>query len=87
LSTSLQAVIEIDNFFEGNDFKETLTRARFDELNGDLFRSTLKPIEIVLKDANLKKTDIHEVVMVGGSSRMFFFFFYIYILFSKTKNY
>jgi molecular chaperone DnaK (HSP70) len=49
---------------------ESLTRARFEELNGDFFRSTLKPIETVLKDARLKKGDIHEVVMVGGSSRI-----------------
>ena len=70
LSTSFQALIEIDNFVEGQDFRETLTRARFEELNADLFRSTLKPIEQVLKDAGLKRSEIHEVVMVGGSSRI-----------------
>ncbi|KAA6395795.1 MAG: putative Heat shock 70 kDa protein C, partial [Streblomastix strix] len=70
LSTTYQVVIEIDNFFDGQDFRETLTRARFEELNADLLRSTLKPIEQVLKDAGLKKSDIHEVVMVGGSSRI-----------------
>jgi heat shock protein 5 len=70
LSSSFQAVIEIDNFFDGTDFKETLTRARFEELNADLFRSTLKPIDQVLKDSGLKKTEINEVVMVGGSSRI-----------------
>lgn len=70
LSTSYQVSIEIDNFFEGQDFHESLTRARFEELNADLFRGTLKPIEQVLKDANLKKTDIDDVVMVGGSSRI-----------------
>ncbi|KAH7830191.1 putative heat shock 70 protein, ER [Monocercomonoides exilis] len=70
LSTSFQAIIEIDNFFDGVDFRETLTRARFEELNADLFRSTLKPVEQVLKDAGLKKSEIDEVVMVGGSSRI-----------------
>lgn len=70
LSTSFQAVIEIDNFYEGQDFRETITRARFEELNAELFRSTLKPIDQVLKDSGLKKSEIHEVVMVGGSSRI-----------------
>ncbi|KAA6316422.1 MAG: putative DnaK family protein, partial [Streblomastix strix] len=51
-------------------FRETLTRARFEELNADLFRGTLRPIEQVLKDATLKKSDIDEVVLVGGSSRI-----------------
>ncbi|KAK2962545.1 putative Heat shock 70 kDa protein C [Blattamonas nauphoetae] len=70
LSTSFQTVIEIDNFFEGTDFRETLTRARFEELNADLFRGTLKPLDVVLKETGLKKSDIDEVVMVGGSSRI-----------------
>ncbi|KAA6362622.1 MAG: putative Heat shock 70 kDa protein, partial [Streblomastix strix] len=70
LSTTFQVTIEIDNFFEGQDFRETLTRARFEELNADLFRGTLRPIEQVLKDATLKKSDIDEVVLVGGSSRI-----------------
>jgi molecular chaperone DnaK (HSP70) len=70
LSSSFQVTVEIDNFFEGQDFRESLTRARFEELNADLFRSTIKPIEQVLKDANLKKSDIDDVVMVGGSSRI-----------------
>ncbi|KAK2958554.1 putative Heat shock 70 kDa protein C [Blattamonas nauphoetae] len=70
LSSAFQVVIEVDNFFEGQDFRETLTRARFEELNADLFRGTIKPIETVLKDANLKKSDVDEVVMVGGSSRI-----------------
>jgi len=70
LSSSFQVQIEIDNFFEGQDFRESLTRARFEELNADLFRGTLKPIEQVLKDSNLKKGDVDDIVMVGGSSRI-----------------
>ncbi|PSR75422.1 hypothetical protein PHLCEN_2v9127 [Hermanssonia centrifuga] len=54
----------------GNDFSETLTRAKFEELNVDLFRKTMKPVEQVLKDANLKKEDINEIVLVGGSTRI-----------------
>merc|ERR1712242_595091 len=52
------------------DFSETLTRARFEELNNDLFRQTLKPLEVVMKDAGMKKSEIHEVVLVGGSTRI-----------------
>ena len=54
----------------GNDFSETLTRAKFEELNMDLFRKTMKPVEQVLKDANVKKDAISEVVLVGGSTRI-----------------
>jgi heat shock protein 5 len=70
LSSATQTKIEIENFAEGIDFSETLTRARFEELNNDLFRKTLKPLEIVLQDAGLKKSDIHEVLLVGGSTRI-----------------
>merc|ERR1712242_278393 len=52
------------------DFSETLTRARFEELNNDLFRQTLKPLEVVMKDAGMKKGEIHEIVLVGGSTRI-----------------
>merc|ERR1711902_237269 len=55
---------------DGIDFSETLTRARFEELNNDLFRQTLKPLEVVMKDAGMKKGEIHEVVLVGGSTRI-----------------
>jgi len=55
---------------DGEDFSETLTRARFEDLNNDLFRKTLKPLELVLKDAGLKKTEIDEIVLVGGSTRI-----------------
>ncbi|CAF3851340.1 unnamed protein product, partial [Rotaria sp. Silwood1] len=62
--------IEIESFFDNEDFSETLTRAKFEELNMDLFRSTMKPVQKVLEDADLKKTDIAEVVLVGGSTRI-----------------
>lgn len=70
LSSQHQAKIEIESFFEGDDFSEVLTRAKFEELNMDLFRSTMKPVQRVLEDADLKKTDIHEIVLVGGSTRI-----------------
>jgi len=70
LSSTTQVRIEIENFADGNDFSETLTRARFEELNNDLFRQTLKPLEVVMKDAGMKKGEIHEIVLVGGSTRI-----------------
>lgn len=62
--------VEIEAFHEGKDFSETLTRAKFEELNNDLFKKTLKPVEQVLKDAKLKKSDIDDIVLVGGSTRI-----------------
>jgi heat shock protein 5 len=70
LSIQHQATIEIESFFDGNDLTETLTRAKFEELNIDLFKKTLKPVENVLSDSKLKKTDIHEIILVGGSTRI-----------------
>jgi len=70
LSTQFDTRIEIESFFDGEDFSETFTRARFEELNIDLFRNTLKPVQKVLEDAGLKKTDIDEIVLVGGSTRI-----------------
>ncbi|KAM8934222.1 endoplasmic reticulum chaperone BiP [Pelodytes ibericus] len=70
LSAQHQSRIEIESFFEGEDFSETLTRAKFEELNMDLFRSTMKPVQKVLEDADLKKSDIDEIVLVGGSTRI-----------------
>ncbi|KAF8622805.1 hypothetical protein AX15_006732 [Amanita polypyramis BW_CC] len=70
LSSQQSVRIEIESFEDGNDFSETLTRAKFEELNMDLFRKTLKPVEQVLKDANVKKEDVDEVVLVGGSTRI-----------------
>merc|ERR1712232_869892 len=70
LSTQHQAKIEIESFFDGQDFSETLTRAKFENLNMDLFRNTMKPVEQVLEDSGLKKTQIDEIVLVGGSTRI-----------------
>lgn len=70
LSTSAQANIEIDSMFEGIDFYTSITRARFEELCADLFRETLQPVEQALRDAKMSKGDIHEVVLVGGSTRI-----------------
>jgi len=70
LSTQHQARIEIESFYEGEDFSETLTRAKFEELNMDLFRSTMKPVKQVLDDSDLGKSDIDEIVLVGGSTRI-----------------
>jgi len=70
LSSSTQASIEIDSLYEGIDFYTNLTRARFEELNMDLFKSCLAPVEKVLTDAKVDKGHIHEVVLVGGSTRI-----------------
>ena len=70
LSSSTEANIEIDALFEGIDFYTKVTRARFEELNSELFRSTLEPVEKSLRDAKLDKGAIHEIVMVGGSTRI-----------------
>lgn len=70
LSSQPEATLEIDGLFEGFDFSEKLTRARFEELNADLFRGTLKPVEFVLKEAGLSKTDVDDIVLVGGSTRI-----------------
>lgn len=70
LSSSTQASIEIDSLFEGQDFYSTITRARFEELCSDLFRSTLDPVEKALRDAKLDKGQINEIVLVGGSTRI-----------------
>lgn len=70
LSSQHQARIEIESFYDGDDFSETLTRARFEELNMDLFRSTMKPVQQVLDDAGMAKSDIAEIVLVGGSTRI-----------------
>merc|ERR1711879_160676 len=70
LSSQHQVKIEIDNFAEGIDFSETVTRARFEELNNHLFRQTLKPVQNVMKDSGLKKSEVDEIVLVGGSTRI-----------------
>jgi heat shock protein 5 len=66
LSTQQSTRIEIESFENGNDFSETITRAKFEELNMNLFRKTMKPVEQVLKDANVKKEDIDEVGRLSG---------------------
>ncbi|CAG0889976.1 unnamed protein product [Darwinula stevensoni] len=70
LSSSIQTTIELDSFFEGTDFFTSITRACFEEINADLFRSTMEPVEIALRDAKLDKSSIHEIVLVGGSTRI-----------------
>lgn len=70
LSSSAQTSIEIDSLFEGIDFYTSITRARFEELCQDLFRSTLQPVDRVLTDAKIDKSQVHEIVLVGGSTRI-----------------
>ena len=70
LSVQHQVRVEVESLFDGEDFSETLTRAKFEELNIDLFRGTLKPVQKVLDDSDLKKEEIHEIVLVGGSTRI-----------------
>merc|ERR1711968_341641 len=70
LSTQHQARLEIEALYDGNDFSETLTRARFEELNLDLFKKTLGPVGKVMEDGDLAKTEIDELVLVGGSTRI-----------------
>lgn len=70
LSTQHQGRLEIESLLDGQDFTDTLTRARFEELNADLFRQTLGPVEKVMKDAGMKKSEVDEIVLVGGSTRI-----------------
>lgn len=70
LSSTTQAHIEIDSLFDGVDFNSTITRARFEDLNMDYFRKCMEPVEKVLKDAKLSKSQVHEIVLVGGSTRI-----------------
>ena len=70
LSSSTRATIEIDSLFEGIDFASSITRARFEDLCGDYFRNCLGPVEQVLKDAKVSKSEVDEIVIVGGSTRI-----------------
>ncbi len=70
LSSSTVANIEIDSLFEGIDFTSSITRARFEELCHDLFRKTFEPVEKVMKDSGISKSKVHEIVLVGGSTRI-----------------
>jgi L1 cell adhesion molecule like protein len=70
LSSSTQAHIEIDSLYEGVDFNSVITRARFEDLNMDYFRKCMEPVEKVLRDSKLSKSQVHELVLVGGSTRI-----------------
>ncbi|KAJ9550074.1 hypothetical protein OSB04_022617 [Centaurea solstitialis] len=70
LSSTAQTTIEIDSLYEGIDFYSTITRARFEELNMDLFRKCMEPVEKCLRDAKMDKSNVHDVVLVGGSTRI-----------------
>jgi len=70
LSSAAQTSIEIDSLFDGIDFYTSITRARFEELCQDLFRSTMDPVEKVLRDAKMDKSTVNEIVLVGGSTRI-----------------
>ncbi|KAJ3391933.1 70-kilodalton heat shock protein [Entophlyctis sp. JEL0112] len=70
LSSAAQTTVEIDALFDGVDFYSSITRARFEELCQDLFRSTLEPVEKVLRDAKMDKSSVDEIVLVGGSTRI-----------------
>jgi len=70
LSSATQTSIEIDSLYEGVDFYTSITRARFEELCADLFRSTLEPVEKVLRDSKIDKNAVHDIVLVGGSTRI-----------------
>uniref|UniRef100_M1CSI7 Heat shock protein n=1 Tax=Solanum tuberosum TaxID=4113 RepID=M1CSI7_SOLTU len=70
LSSTSQTTIEVDSLYEGIDFYATITRARFEELNMDLFRKCMEPVEKCLRDAKMDKSQVHDVVLVGGSTRI-----------------
>ena len=70
MSSATTANIEVDQLYEGIDFYTSITRARFEELNIDLFKSTIAPVERVLTDGKIDKNGVDEVVLIGGSSRI-----------------
>lgn len=70
LSSVHQTQVEIESLIDGEDFSESLTRARFEDLNNDLFRKTLQPVNRVLDDAGMRKNEIDDIVLVGGSTRI-----------------
>ena len=70
LSSQASTKVEIEAFYQGEDMVETLTRAKFEEINNDLFRKTLKPVQQVLKDAKVGKDEVDDIVLVGGSTRI-----------------
>ena len=70
LSSSTNAAIEIDSLFEGIDYNSVITRAKFEDICGDLFKKTFEPVDKVMRDAKMSKSMIHEIVLVGGSTRI-----------------
>jgi heat shock protein 1/8 len=70
LSNATQTTVEIDSLFDGEDFNANITRARFEDLNQKAFAGTLDPVAQVLKDANIEKSKVDEIVLVGGSTRI-----------------
>jgi len=70
LSASVRATIEVDSLFEGIDYNATITRARFEQLCGEEFRNCMEPVKRVLNDGKIAKSEVHEVVLVGGSTRI-----------------
>ena len=70
LSSSAQTSIEVDSLAESEDYSVTITRAKFEELCMSMFKDTIPPVEKVLKDSQISKNKIHEVVLVGGSTRI-----------------
>ena len=70
MSSTHEVTIEIESLFDGTDFSEVLTRAKFEELNADLFKNTMGPVNSALEDSGFKKNQIDESVVVGGSTRI-----------------
>jgi len=70
LSNATQTTVEIDSLFDGEDFASNITRARFEDLNAKAFNGTIQPVEQVIKDANIEKSKVDEIVLVGGSTRI-----------------
>ncbi|KAF5939787.1 hypothetical protein HYC85_020954 [Camellia sinensis] len=70
LSSTTRTTIKIDSLYEGIDFYTTITRARFEEMNMDLFRKCVEPVEKCLGDAKMNKSNVHDIVLVGGSTRI-----------------
>lgn len=70
LSTSTQTTIEVDSVGEGLDMNILLTRAKFESLCSDIFQRTMKPVEVVLQDAKMSKSEVDDIVLVGGSTRI-----------------
>ena len=70
LSTAMQASIDVDSLFDGQDYFFNFTRAKFEEICNDVFNKVLRPVDQVLRDANMSKGQVSEIVLVGGSTRI-----------------